>query len=267
MKSTKNLITVVVIATALISCETSKKEATTAKVEQSSEKSSSETKITLTQAPPSTQFPDARLTKKDVKMSNQDTSYQVDYSFDVENFEVGAQTTGAANRGIANSSKGQHIHFIVNDGPYSAHYMPGASDHLKAGNYAVLAFLSRSYHESVKNKDAFHLENLKVGDVEEKTIDLSAQHMFYSRPKGTYSGADTKKVMLDFYLVNTTLSPTGNKVRATINGEEFMIDKWAPYYIEGLQKGETTVELELVDAKGEFIEGPYNKVKRTITLK
>ncbi|UXP32314.1 phosphopeptide-binding protein [Reichenbachiella agarivorans] len=266
MKSTmQNFAIAAAIATATISCDMSKKEATS--THELTEKIEVEQPITLTQAPPSIEFPDALLSKKDVKITKQDTSYLVDYSFDVQNFELGSQTTGAANRGIANSDKGQHIHFIVNDGPYSAHYVPGAADSLKAGNYVVLAFLSRSYHESVKDENAYHVENLKVGDVETEAVDLDAPHLFYSRPKGTYSGTDTKKLMLDFYLINTELSPTGNKVKATINGAEFMIDQWAPYYIEGLDKGEVTISLELIDATGQKIEGPFNSVTRTVTLK
>ncbi|HEX8657374.1 MAG TPA: hypothetical protein VF690_07570, partial [Hymenobacter sp.] len=87
-----------------------------------------------------------------------------------------------------------------------------------------------------------------------------------SRPKDTYSGADGKRIMLDFYLVNTTLAPDGNRVRATINGSEFMLDRWMPYQMEGLPAGQNTVKLELIDAAGNLIPGPYNSVTRTFTV-
>lgn len=222
--------------------------------------------ITLTKAPASPEFPEAKLTKKDVSVVSNDSVYAVDYMFDVANYELGIQTEDAASRGIANSAKGQHIHFIVNNGPYSAHYMPGISNTLDAGNYVVLSFLSRSYHESVKSEGAYYVENLTVGDVEADPADLSAPHLFYSRPKGTYAGADTEKLMLDFYLLNTTISPEGNKVKATVNGTEFMIDEWAPYYIEGLDKGKVTIKLELIDKEGKLIPGPFNSVTREVTL-
>ncbi|MDE0471265.1 MAG: phosphopeptide-binding protein, partial [Ekhidna sp.] len=57
-----------------------------------------------------------------------------------------------------------------------------------------------------------------------------------------------------------------NKVKATINGNEFMIEEWVPYYIEGMPMGENTIKLELIDAEGNLIEGPFNVVERTITL-
>lgn len=222
--------------------------------------------ITLTKAPASPEYNDALLLKTNVDVVENDSMFSVDYSFDVTNYELGVQTEDAATRGIANSGKGQHIHFIVNNGPYSAHYMPGVSNQLEGGIYTVLAFLSRSYHESVKSDGAFHIENLNVGEQEGEGANLEAEHLFYSRPKGTYNGDDTKKLMLDFYLVNTTISPDGNKVRATINGNEFMIEEWAPYYIEGLSMGQVNIKLELLDADGNWIEGPFNSVERTVTL-
>ncbi len=233
---------------------------------ESSNATESKSAITLTKAPPSASFPDATLTKSDVTMIASDSVFALDYLFDVSNYELGVQTVDAATRGIANSGKGQHIHFIVNNGPYSAHYMPGINNKLEAGNYVVLAFLSRSYHESVKSPGAFYVENLTVGDVEPMETDLSAQHLFYSRPKGTYTGADTEKLLLDFYLLNTTLSPEGNKVKATINGTEFIITEWAPYYVEGLEKGEVTIKLELIDNTGTQIAGPFNAVERKVIL-
>ena len=100
----------------------------------------------------------------------------------------------------------------------------------------------------------------------DQPYDLSSEFLFYSRPKGVYKGADTKKLLLDFYLVNTEISPQGNKVRATVNGKEFIIDEWVPYYIEGLQIGEVTVKLELINSNGELIDAPFNPVERKVTL-
>lgn len=222
--------------------------------------------ITLTKAPDSPEYPDATITKNDLTIEETDSLFTLGYDFKVENYELGAQTADAATRGIANSGKGQHIHYIVNNGPYAAHYMSEVPDQLEAGNYVVLAFLSRSYHESVKSEGAYFIENITVGDAEPEEADLTTPHLFYSRPKGAYKGADAQKVMLDFYLLNTTLSPGGNVVKATINGEEFIIDEWAPYFIEGMPMGENTIKLELLDAEGALIEGPFNSVERTITL-
>lgn len=224
------------------------------------------TAISLTKAPASFDYPGAAL-KLIAPTGTLDTG-NILSKFEVTNFELGIQTPDAAERGIANSGMGQHIHFIVNNEPYSAHYEPEFSKNFQEGNYVILAFLSRSYHESVKNDSSFVLTQVTVGSpADAPDFDPTAQHLFYSRPKGSYKGdGETKKLMLDFFLVNTSLSESGNKVRATINGQEFVITEWAPYYIEGLEKGEVTIGLELIDKEGNLIPGPYNTVERKVTL-
>ena len=183
------------------------------------------------------------------------------FSFNIENYDLGIQTLKNFDYQLANSAKGQHIHFIINNGPYSAHYMDSFSKDFKKKSNVILAFLSRSYHESVKNKDAFILT--QVG---ENQVDLESEFLFYSRPKGTYKGTDTERLLLDFYLVNTEISSNGNKVRATIQDTEFIIDEWAPYYIKGLPKGEINIKLELIDSIGNLIETPFNPSIRKVIL-
>ena len=219
--------------------------------------------ITITKVEGSTAYDNAKLSLN----SLQTTDAGHLFSFDLENYELGIQSPKAFDYQLANSAKGQHIHFIINNGPYSAKYTTEFV-HDKwdqtDGNNVVLAFLSRSYHESVKNKNAYFLTQIGGGDSDKK--DLSKELLFYSRPKGVYKGADTERVLLDFYLVNTSLAPDGNKVKVTIQDSEFLIDEWAPFYIEGLPKGEISITLELIDSKGHLIDSPFNPSERTVVL-
>lgn len=263
----RSLLSLLVISLFIASCSKTK----------SSEGAQEESKeveypgVELIKAPASPAYPDAQLTRNGegspvTATDDEMVANQVSYDFNVAGFELGVQTADASTRGIANSGKGQHIHFIVNNGPYAAHYMDDINQDLEEGNYTILAFLSRSYHESVKSPGAFFVQNVTVGEVEPLEADLSTPHMFYSRPKGTYSGEDTKMVMLDFYLLNCDLSPEGYNVKASINGQEFLIDDWAPYYMKGLPMGETTIKLELLDAEGNLVDSPFNPVERVVTL-
>ncbi|MEM9001024.1 MAG: hypothetical protein AAGB24_12240 [Bacteroidota bacterium] len=194
---------------------------------------------------------------------------EVDFAFTVNDYELGAQTEGQNAELLANSGKGQHIHFILNNQPYSAHYEPTFTKEVPDGVHHLVAFLSRSYHESVKNENSVVVQKLEIGANVEDTLglDMEAPTLIYSRPKGTYAGDDTKNLLLDFFVLNTTLSEEGNKVKATINGEDFTITEWAPHIIKGLPLGEVTITLELIDAEGNAISGPFNKVTRTVTLK
>lgn len=191
----------------------------------------------------------------------------VEFTYEVENYELGVQTQGAGSNGLANSGKGQHIHAILNNQPYMAHYNPGFEKELETGNYVLLSFLSRSFHESIKSTAAFKVSQFTVGGIEADPIDLDAPHLFYSRPKGEYAGDDVNKILLDFYLINTDLSDGSHRIKATINGEDFMIHNWQPYVVEGLPMGENSFRLELLDADGNTVDSPFNPVERTVVLK
>ena len=216
-----------------------------------------EPEITIHKVQGSPEYPNAKINLNE-PIAIED-GYE--FSFDVISYELGMQTLKNFDYQLANSAKGQHIHFIVNNGPYSAHYEDTFTKQFEDSSNVILAFLSRSYHESVKNSNAYILTQLG-----EDEIDLNKEFLFYSRPKGTYSGMDTENLLLDFYLVNTEISNTGNKVRATINNTQFIIDEWVPYNIKGLPKGEIKIKLELIDTFGNLIETPFNPSERTVIL-
>ncbi len=189
------------------------------------------------------------------------------FDFQFSNYELGIQTPDADSKMCANSGKGQHIHLIVDTNPYAAKYEGTFPYEIADGDHYILAFLSRSYHESIKNGNAYLAKKVKV---ENNTIteseDITEPMLFYSRPKGTYVGkANTEKVMLDFFLVNADLGDQ-YRIKAMINDEEHIIDKWQPYLIEGLPMGENLITLTLIDQEGNAVDTPLNPVSRKFTL-
>jgi hypothetical protein len=224
--------------------------------------------ITISPLTGSPDYPDAEISLTSPANGAMLPAGSDTFTFEVKNYQLGAQTPDASQKMCANSAKGQHIHFIMDDAPYVASYSPKVAADMKPGHHVLLAFLSRSYHESLKHKKSYLLEEFNVGPGTTDNFDGNAPHIFYSRPKGEYVGdQETKRVMLDFYLVNCDLSENGYKVRATINGKVFTIAKWQPYIIEGLPLGESKVKLELLDKKGELVKSPFNGVERAFTLK
>lgn len=213
-------------------------------------------------------YPEAQLQLNAPAAGSTVAAGPVEFNYGLSNYELTRMTPHDNAEHMANSQEGQHIHNIVDNEPYTAHYETTFTKDLEEGSHVILSFLSRSYHESLKHEGAYDLRVVNIGNpTEEMNFDTEGQHMFYSRPKGEYVGNDTEKIMLDFYLVNTDLAADGNKVRATINGTEFMLDRWLPYILEGLPMGENTIKLELVDNSGNVVPGTFNTVERTITLK
>ncbi len=213
----------------------------------------------LVAATPAADFPQAQL-KLDTMIPN-NKGMDVKYKFAVSGFDLTAQTPDAATRGCANSKDGQHIHFILNNKPYIAEYKADFTEKADPGRNIMLAFLSRSYHESLKNNGSVVVRqfNMPGKDADTAKVDLAAAPMlFYSRPKGDYKQLDGDKILLDFYLLNTDLSDKEYSVRATIDGHTWTINKWDAYMIEGLELGKHTVRLELIDKSGNAVPGPFN---------
>jgi hypothetical protein len=191
----------------------------------------------------------------------------VRFVYELQNFELSTQTPDAKDKHCNNSAKGQHIHLILNNEPYLAKYETDFSENLKDGHYVALSFLSRSYHESLKHKNAYDLIQFTVGKNTYPKVDLSKPLLFYSRPKGEYAGPDTLNVLLDFYLVNVKLSPKRYKVKAIIDGQDFLITNWQAYFIQGLGKGEHTIQLQLLDKNNQPVNSAFNTAERKILLK
>ena len=256
----KLLSTLAIVSFMALSCQETK--------ESEDETETAVADITMEKLEGSADFPGSSLKLNSPSGANISTPGEVDFAFEVGDYDLGAQTDSPVKSMLANSDKGQHIHYILDNDPYSAHYEPNFKKEVPAGTHYLVAFLSRSYHESVKNANSFVAKKMVVGDAgDDMGVDLDKPTLIYSRPKGEYVGAETENLLLDFFLLNTTLSEDGNKVRATVNGTEFMITEWAPQVIKGLPKGEVTVKLELLDSAGNLIPGGFNEVTRTVTLK
>ena len=208
------------------------------------------TKYVLTPFSPSPEFPDASIGMM--------TYLEDTWRFGVtgESYKLGEQTSDAEQKMCANSGKGQHIHLIIENQPYNARYTAEFNDvPMSDGDFRVLAFLSRSYHESIKTKAAHKAELMTIeGGSMRASESINEPMLFYSRPKGTYIGEkDTKKVMLDFYVINLELGDR-YMVKANINNE-------------GLPMGKNTIELTLVDQDGNTVDTPLNPVTREFELK
>ena len=183
----------------------------------------------------------------------------VEVTFDVEQYRIGRQI-------------GQHIHFIPDNQPYIAHYAndePLVLEDLEPGTHTIRAFPARHYHLSLKEGDVFETITFHV---EEKSEDFAFNpdepYITYSRPKGTYSAAAGKELLLDYYVSNTELGDD-TKVVYSVDGEKVgEATEWKPVLLPPMEPGEHKVNLKLVDGEGNVIKnGGYNNTTRTITVK
>ncbi|WP_051055543.1 hypothetical protein [Allocoleopsis franciscana] len=171
---------------------------------------------------------------------------------------------------------GPHLNVILDNQPYQAVYdldHPIVFEDLAPGTHTLRVFASRPWHESFKNEGAyaqttFHVFTKSTDNNPEPAIPL----LTYSRPTGSY-GAEP--IMLDFYLTNAPLhlvaqeNPDDDiadwRIRVTINGESFVLDRWQPIYLKGFKRGKNWVKLEFLDEQGNPVKNVFNNTVRLIS--
>ena len=169
---------------------------------------------------------------------------------------------------------GNHLHVILDKQTYQGVYdlaQPLVFKNLAAGTHTLRVFASRAWHESFKNSGAYAQITFHVlTKTSENNPNPRQPLLTYSRPTGTY-GAEP--IMLDYYLTNapshlvegSSVSLPDWKIRATVNSQQFTIDRWAPVYLQGFKQGKNWVRLELVDDRGTPIPNVYNDTVSIIT--
>ncbi|EEI91568.1 hypothetical protein HMPREF0765_2878 [Sphingobacterium spiritivorum ATCC 33300] len=270
-QSWKSTLAIVAVGATIVSCNNPAKTTGGDSSDSTSMSDTSKTAaVTVTPVGHSKEFPGATL--KIASLTSEKAgadSAKITVKYAVENFKLTEQTAHEHADHMANSHEGQHIHFILDNKPYAALYKPENSVTVALNSeHYLLSFLSRSYHESIKSADAYKLVKFKVdntGKITELPTPKEAS-LFYSRPKGEYKGEDTKNLLLDFYVVNTTLAADGNKVVASVNGQDFTLDQWTPYEIKGLPLGDAKIKLTLVDKDGKAVTGDNVSIERDIKL-
>ncbi|WP_370539410.1 hypothetical protein [Anabaena sp. FACHB-1250] len=170
---------------------------------------------------------------------------------------------------------GPHLHLILDNKPYIAVYDLNQSvvlPNLSPGTHTLRVFASRPWHESFKNEGAYAQTTFHIfTKTEENNPDAKLPLLTYSRPNGNY-GAEP--IMLDFYLTNAPLHSVAEtnpddimsnwRIRSTINGESFILDRWQPIYLKGFKPGQTWVELEFLNNQGQPVKNAFNTTIRLI---
>lgn len=230
--------------------------------------------IAVTDVPASPEFADAQLAIAKVNGVPAGDSTKVSFDFSVKNYELKNQTADAASKNCNNSAQGQHIHFILDNKPYVALYEPKHEVTLaKNTEHYLMCFLSRSYHEALKNKGAAVVYHFKIDEQGklQKLADPKEPMLFYSRPKGDYLGKDTANLLLDFYVWNANLG-SDYQVKADFVNEKtgqtgsYTFTEWKPKFIQNLGTGNAKVTLSLVDKDGKPVNESMNKITRDIRL-
>lgn len=168
---------------------------------------------------------------------------------------------------------GPHLQLVLDDQPAQLIFdinEPIVLTDLAPGTHTLRAFAVRPWSESFKNEGAFAQTTFHVYTKTGKNSpNLARPLLTYNQPSGTY-GAEP--ILLDFYLTNAPLHAIAQefeddtihdwRVRVTVNGQSFMLDRWEPIYLKGVKSGQNWLQLELIDELGTPIENAFNSTVR-----
>jgi hypothetical protein len=168
---------------------------------------------------------------------------------------------------------GPHLHVVLDNRPYIAHYdadAPLVFKDLEPGSHTLRVFAGKPWHESFKNSEAYAQVSFHVlAPTPEYVPQPQLPLLTYNRPTGSY-GAEP--ILVDFWLANAPVResllsdlPRDWRIRYTLNGQSGLLDRWESFYLKGFRPGRNVMVLELVDSKGDPIRNVFNSAAREIT--
>jgi hypothetical protein len=171
---------------------------------------------------------------------------------------------------------GPHLNVILDNQPYTNIYNlsePLVFSGLTPGTHTLRVFATYPWNESFKNEGAYTQTTFHVFAKDNNNSPAPNKPLLtYNTPQGTFSA---EPVLLDFYLTNAPLhlvaqenqqsDVTDWRIRCTINGESFILERWQPLYLQGFQPGKNWVQLEFIDEQGNFLPNVFNNTVRLVT--
>ena len=170
---------------------------------------------------------------------------------------------------------GSHLKVILDNQPgleiYDLTQALELSD-LSPGTHTLRVFASSPWNESFKNEGAYAQTTFHIfTKSDDNHPDTSLPILTYNLPEGSYGA---QPILLDFYLTNAPLhilakdnpdNPIADwRIRCTINGESFILDRWQSIYLKGFKPGQNWVKLEFLDNQGNPVKNVFNSTVRII---
>jgi len=140
---------------------------------------------------------------------------------------------------------------------------------LAPGSHRLTVYAVRPWGEVVKAPGAFR--QIRLHRVAVNPLALPAPgspQLLAVVPPLARSG---DPVLLDWLLLDAPLQNLRNddtrwRLRVTVNGDSFLVQNQTPLWLKGWRPGSNAVLLELVDARGEPLNPPFNSLVRSVRL-
>lgn len=178
------------------------------------------------------------------------------FEFSIDGFNLGEKTASEEELELMAEDGGQYLFIDRLNSVETKSFSSLNQIDLNSGDNYLVAFLCRSYRMSLKSKSSALFLKITTNNQDGALANEENEpFLILNSPVASYDITKNKKILFDFYLLNTTIGKNGNYLHLSIDGKEFKIYKWAPFYIEGLDMGKHTIKITLKDSQHKEVTG------------
>jgi len=140
---------------------------------------------------------------------------------------------------------------------------------LPPGSHRVTVYAARPWGEAVKSPGAMRQIRLhRVGRNAAELPTRGSAQLIVASPDGLQQ---QEPVLIDWLLLDAPLQHLRNddarwRLRVSVNGDSFLVDRQMPLWLKGFRRGSNAVQLELLDGRGEALNPPFNSLVREVVI-
>ena len=169
---------------------------------------------------------------------------------------------------------GPHLVLQLDDQPprrisSSAEAESIAMPELSPGSHRLTVFAARPWGEVVKAPGASRQLRLhRVARNPSQLPSSGSPQLIAASPSDLQH---SEPVLIDWLLIDAPLQHLRDddarwRLRVSVNGDSFLVDRQTPLWLKGLKRGSNAVQLELLDGRGDPLNPPFNSVVREVVI-
>jgi len=144
-----------------------------------------------------------------------------------------------------------------------------AMPELSPGSHRITVYAARPWGEAVKSPGA--MRQIRLHRVGRNAAELPARgtpQLIVASPDGLQQA---EPVLIDWLLLDAPLQHLRDddarwRLRVSVNGDSFLVDRQTPLWLKGFRRGSNAVQLELLDGRGEPLNPPFNSMVREVVI-
>jgi hypothetical protein len=140
---------------------------------------------------------------------------------------------------------------------------------LTPGSHRVTVYAARPWGEAVKAPGAS--AQIRLHRVARNPAQLPASGTAQLIAASPDDLQQAEPVLIDWLLLDAPLQNLRGddaswRLRVSVNGDSFLVDRQTPLWLKGFKRGSNAVQLELLDGRGDPLNPPFNSLVREVVI-